>query len=167
MPPTLARRRDRQVVRLLTILRLLCNGSAPSVHALASRFHVRRESIYRDLKALQEIGFPIVGDALGRLSRPRLASEARLAVPPVFLTKRELIALTWAAKQGRVICVINSWIPMIWRNDSRANGSGGSGGRLENSSETTKTSGSRGTRLGSRRPATGPPCELRRLGLST
>jgi predicted DNA-binding transcriptional regulator YafY len=92
-------RRDRQVIRLLTILRLISNGTTSTVHALATRFHVRRESIYRDLKALQDVGYPIVGDVQGRLSRPRLAPEARLTIPPPPLTKREITALVWAVKQ--------------------------------------------------------------------
>jgi predicted DNA-binding transcriptional regulator YafY len=85
-------------VRLLTLLRLLGEGSRPTVYTLAARFHVRRESIYRDLKALQEIGYPIVGDAHGQLSRPRLAVSVHPSTPPVFLTQRELAALAWAAR---------------------------------------------------------------------
>jgi proteasome accessory factor B len=86
---------------LLTLARLLCAGSAPTVHTLAARFRVRRESIYRDLKALQEIGFPVVGDAQGRLSRPRLAPEGRPAPPLAPLTSRETAALTWAVAQAQ------------------------------------------------------------------
>jgi predicted DNA-binding transcriptional regulator YafY len=92
-------RRDRQVIRLLTLLRLISNGTTPTVYALAARFKVRRESIYRDLKVLQEVGYPLVGDAQGRLSRPRLAPEAKLTIPPPPLTRQEITALLWAAKQ--------------------------------------------------------------------
>jgi predicted DNA-binding transcriptional regulator YafY len=76
-----AARRDRQVVRLLTLLRILKEGGRPSVHDLAARFHTRRETIYRDLRALQEVGYPITGDAEGRLSRPTLPTEFRATVP--------------------------------------------------------------------------------------
>ena len=100
MTKSAAPRRDRQVVRLLTLLRLLKDGGRPSVHDLAARFHTRRETIYRDLRALQEVGYPITGDAAGYLSRPTLPSEFRATVPPVPLTQQELTALTWAAKQA-------------------------------------------------------------------
>ena len=51
-------RRDRQIVRVLAILRLLLDGGRPSVHDLAVRFKTRRETIYRDLRTLQELGYP-------------------------------------------------------------------------------------------------------------
>ncbi len=95
-----APRRDRQVVRLLTLLKLLRENGHPSVHDLAARFHTRRETIYRDLRALQEVGYPITGDAEGRLSRPTLPVEFRTPIPQVPFTKQELTALTWAAKQA-------------------------------------------------------------------
>jgi predicted DNA-binding transcriptional regulator YafY len=95
-----AARRDRQVVRLLTLLRMLKEGGRPSVHDLAARFHTRRETIYRDLRALQEVGYPITGDAEGRLSRPTLPTEFRATVPQVPFTKQELTALAWAARQA-------------------------------------------------------------------
>jgi predicted DNA-binding transcriptional regulator YafY len=97
LPPP---RRDRQVVRLLTLLKLLKENGRPSVHDLAARFHTRRETIYRDLRALQEVGYPIRGDDAGRLSRPTLPSEFRATVPQVSFTKQELTALTWAARQA-------------------------------------------------------------------
>jgi predicted DNA-binding transcriptional regulator YafY len=95
-----AARRDRQVVRLLTLLRILKEGGRSSVYELAARFHTRRETIYRDLRALQAIGYPIVGDADGRLSHPGLAPEVRATIPPVLLTQQELAALVWATKQA-------------------------------------------------------------------
>jgi predicted DNA-binding transcriptional regulator YafY len=90
-PPS---RRDRQVVRILGILKLLGEGARPHVTELAARFKTRRETIYRDLRAIQDIGYPLAGDDAGYLSRPRLPPEARAGVPPVLLTRRELAALT-------------------------------------------------------------------------
>ena len=90
---TLSPRRDRQVVRILGLLKTLIEGGRPTVHQLAARFKTRRETIYRDLHALEAIGYPIVGDESGRLSRPRLASEARPTLPPVALTRQETAAL--------------------------------------------------------------------------
>ncbi len=75
-----AARRDRQVVRLLILLKLLKEGGRPSIHDLAARFHTRRETIYRDLRALQAIGYPIVGDAEGRLSYPTLPPDVRMSI---------------------------------------------------------------------------------------
>ena len=95
----LSPRRDRQVVRILGLLKTLVEGGRPTVHQLAARFKTRRETIYRDLHTLEAIGYPIVGDESGRLSRPRLAPEARPTLPPVALTRQETAALVWAAKQ--------------------------------------------------------------------
>lgn len=94
-------RRDRQVVRILGILKTLLEGGRPTVYQLAARFKTRRETIYRDLRALQDVGYPIEGDEQGRLSRPRLAASLRPAVPPVVLTRQELAGLVWSAKRGR------------------------------------------------------------------
>ena len=53
-------RRDRQVVRILGILKTLLEGGRPTVYELAARFKTRRETIYRDLRALQDVGYPKV-----------------------------------------------------------------------------------------------------------
>jgi predicted DNA-binding transcriptional regulator YafY len=95
-----APRRDRQIVRVVAILRILLEGGRPSVYQLAARFKTRRETIYRHLHALEAIGYPIVGDESGRLSRPRLAPDLRLALPPVPLTRKEVAALVWAVKEA-------------------------------------------------------------------
>jgi len=101
MKPAPAARRDRQVVRLLGLLKTLAEGGRPSVHQLAARFKTRRETIYRDLRALQAIGYPIVGDESGLLSRPQLAPGLRTTIPPVPFTPREVAALAWAVKEAR------------------------------------------------------------------
>ena len=100
MDQVASRRRDRQVVRILGILKTLLEGGRPTVYQLAARFKTRRETIYRDLRALQDIGYPIEGDEQGRLSRPRLGASLRPAVPPVVLTRQELAALIWSVKRG-------------------------------------------------------------------
>lgn len=96
-----APRRDRQIVRVLAILRLLLDGGRSSVRDLAARFKTRRETIYRDLRTLAEVGIPIEGDETGRLSRPRLAADYRLRFAPVPLTRQEIAALAWAVKESR------------------------------------------------------------------
>jgi proteasome accessory factor B len=96
-----SRRRERQVVRLLALLDTLLEGGRPSVHELAARFRTRRETIYRDLRALEDAGYPIVGDENGRLSRPRLLAESRKRAPELRLTGPEIGALLWAVKAAR------------------------------------------------------------------
>ena len=96
---TESKRRDRQVVRILGILDALLQGGRPSVHDLARRFRTRRETIYRDLRALEDAGYPVAGDEYGHLSRPQLLSDSKRA-PQVRFTPEELNALDWAAAQA-------------------------------------------------------------------
>jgi predicted DNA-binding transcriptional regulator YafY len=93
-------RRDKQIIRVLTLLRTLKEGGRPTVHTLAARFHTRRETIYRDLKVLQQAGYPVTGDSAGCLSRPTLPADFRATSLPLAFTKQELAALTWATKQA-------------------------------------------------------------------
>ena len=90
-------RRSRQVIRLLGLLKALQDGERLHVEQLAARFHVRRETVYRDLRALEELGFPIVGDLHGVKSRPRLASRASPKSVSIPFTLSELLALAFAA----------------------------------------------------------------------
>ncbi len=100
MTQVASKRRDRQVVRILGILGALLEGGQPTIRQLATRFGTRRETIYRDLRALENAGYPISGDEAGRLSRPRLLPELRRAVPGIRLSDAEIEALLWATKQA-------------------------------------------------------------------
>lgn len=100
MPKAPSARRDRQVVRILGLLKLLIEGGRPTIYELAARYKVRRETIYQDLHALERIGYPIAGDESGRLSRPRLAADVRPSIPPVPFTRQEVSALVWAVKEA-------------------------------------------------------------------
>jgi predicted DNA-binding transcriptional regulator YafY len=91
-------RRERQIVRILTLLRVLGQGRRPTVHELAAEFRTRRETIYRDLRVLQDAGYPITGDERGRLSRPRLMSSQ---VPDIRFSPPELDALLLAIAQAQ------------------------------------------------------------------
>jgi proteasome accessory factor B len=95
-----SKRRDRQVVRILGILGSLLEGGQPAIRDLALRFGTRRETIYRDLRALEDAGYPISGDELGRLSHPRLLPEARRTAPHLRLSDEEITALLWASRQA-------------------------------------------------------------------
>jgi proteasome accessory factor B len=101
MTAVASKRRDRQVVRILGILGALLEGGQPSIHQLANRFGTRRETIYRDMRALEDAGYPVTGDDLGRLSHPRLLPEARRHAPHVRLTDTEIASLLWASKQAK------------------------------------------------------------------
>ncbi|MGA8598898.1 MAG: WYL domain-containing protein [Bryobacteraceae bacterium] len=93
-----ASRRERQIVRVLALLRVLAQGRRPTVHELAAEFRTRRETIYRDLRVLQDAGYPITGDERGRLSRPRLISSQ---VPEIRFSPTELDALLLAVAQAQ------------------------------------------------------------------
>ena len=81
------KRRERQIVRVLTLLRELVQGRALTVRELAAKFHTRRETIYRDLQVLHDAGYPIGGDDDGRWSRPRLLPAS---VPNIQFSTPEL-----------------------------------------------------------------------------
>src|SRR5690242_4660032 len=91
-------RRERQIVRVLALLRVLGQGRRATVHELAAEFRTRRETIYRDLRVLQDAGYPITGDERGRLSRPRLMSSQ---VPDIRFSAPELDALLLAIAQAQ------------------------------------------------------------------
>jgi predicted DNA-binding transcriptional regulator YafY len=95
-----SKRRDRQVVRILGILGALPEGGQPSIKQLASRYGTRRETIYRDIRALEDAGYPVTGDDRGRLSHPRLLPEARRHAPHLKFTDVELTSLLWASMQA-------------------------------------------------------------------
>lgn len=65
-------RRNRQVIRIVSLTLGLLRGDRLTVPALAAKHAVRRETIYRDLRALEDLEFPITGDIHGYKSRPRL-----------------------------------------------------------------------------------------------
>lgn len=92
-------RRERQIVRVLALLRVLSQGRTPSVQDLAAEFRTRRETIYRDLRVLQDAGYPITGDDRGRLSHPRLLTRS---VPEIRFSAPELEAMRAAAAQVKV-----------------------------------------------------------------
>jgi predicted DNA-binding transcriptional regulator YafY len=98
-----ARRRERQIVRVLGLLGSLLEGGRPSVRELAARFKTRRETIYRDLRVLEDAGYPIAGDERGCMSRPRLAQNPRQTRPEIRLNDQELNALLWASVHARGI----------------------------------------------------------------
>src|SRR3990172_7644402 len=100
MPENSPSRRDRQMVRLISLARMLMGGGSQTVYQLAARFKTRRETIYRDLRTLDDAGFPVIPDESGRFSRPRIDPAFRKLLPPVPLNAEEVAALLWAVKQA-------------------------------------------------------------------
>jgi proteasome accessory factor B len=97
-------RRERQIVRVLKLLKALGEARPITIQELAAEFHTRRETIYRDLRVLQDAGYPITGDERGRLSRPRLASPRP---PTVQFSAPELEVLLSVTSQAQPV-VLNS-----------------------------------------------------------
>jgi predicted DNA-binding transcriptional regulator YafY len=97
------RRRDRQIVRVLWLLKALGEGSPVSVSELAKRFGTRRETIYRDMRTLEDLGYPIQGDENGRFSKPRLLEDKRALRPELRLTNDECSALVWMIRHPGAI----------------------------------------------------------------
>lgn len=60
---------------------------------MARRFGTRQETIYRDLRTLEDVGFPIQGDENGQFSRPRLRSANRSTGPELRLKRDECSAM--------------------------------------------------------------------------
>jgi len=85
------------------LLRVLGQKQSTSIRDLAAQFHTRRETIYRDLRVLQDAGYPIAGDEQGRLSRPRLLASS---VPNIQFSPPELEALLLAAQTYKNLCTI-------------------------------------------------------------
>ena len=92
-------RRDRQVIRILGIVRALSQGERLTLRQLQARFSASRETIYRDVKTIQAIGYPVMGDEAGRVFPLRLDPGFRGSAPTVPLTRQEVAALMWAVKQ--------------------------------------------------------------------
>ena len=90
-------RRNRQVIRIVALMLGLLRGDRLAVPALAEKHQVRRETIYRDLRALEDLGFPITGDLHGYKSRPRLREGYQAKLMPIPFTLPELAALCFSA----------------------------------------------------------------------
>jgi predicted DNA-binding transcriptional regulator YafY len=85
---------------MLGILKALTEGGRVTIPGLAARFRTTRQSIYRDIHALEGIGIPLMGDDQGGYAGVlRPAPGFRPALPLAPLTRPELLALAWAAKE--------------------------------------------------------------------
>jgi len=80
-----------RLTRLTTILLHLQSKRVVTAQELADRFDVTQRTIYRDIRALEEAGVPIIGEAGKGYS---LVEGYR--VPPVMFTEQEINALLTA-----------------------------------------------------------------------
>lgn len=90
-------RRNRQVIRMVSLMLGLLRGDRLTVPALAEKHRVRKETIYRDLRDLEALGFPITGDIHGYKSRPRLREGYQAKLMPIPFTIPELAAICFSA----------------------------------------------------------------------
>jgi predicted DNA-binding transcriptional regulator YafY len=95
--PKPKRRASRQVIRLLTVIRMLTEGKRPKPHELAKSMGVSLRTILRDLNTLEQIGIPLRGDASGRRMVLELAPGSRETITAPPFTERESVALLWAS----------------------------------------------------------------------
>ena len=80
-----------RLIRLTTILLHLQSKRVVTAQELADRFDITQRTVYRDIRALEEAGVPIIGEAGRGYS---LVDGYR--VPPVMFTEQEINALLTA-----------------------------------------------------------------------
>jgi len=80
-----------RLTRLTNILLHLQSGRVVTAQELADKFDITQRTVYRDIKALEEAGVPIIGEVGKGYS---LADGYR--IPPVMFTQQEINALLTA-----------------------------------------------------------------------
>jgi predicted DNA-binding transcriptional regulator YafY len=85
-----------RIDRLHAILTHLQSKKRVTAQAIADRFHISLRTVYRDVKALEESGVPVIGEAGSGYS---IMEGYRL--PPVMFTQEEAAALLLGAKLTR------------------------------------------------------------------
>jgi proteasome accessory factor B len=81
-----------QAVRVQGILRTLGTRHGITIGELAEEFGVTKRTLYRDLKALEEAGYPIISEVVEGTTYWKLEPSFK-GVPPVTFTLNELTAL--------------------------------------------------------------------------
>jgi proteasome accessory factor B len=81
-----------QASRVQGILRTLGARQAITIGELAEEFGVTKRTLYRDLKALQEAGYPLLSEVVEGTTYWKLEPSFK-GVPPVTFTLNELMAL--------------------------------------------------------------------------
>jgi proteasome accessory factor B len=81
-----------QAARVQGILRTLGTRQGITIGELADEFGVTKRTTYRDLKALEEAGYPIVSEVIEGTTYWKLEPSFK-GIPPVTFTLNELMAL--------------------------------------------------------------------------
>ena len=84
----------RQIVRQLDMLRELASRRfGATIHDLEKHFEVSRRTIERDLRDLDDAGFPLTTEKRGRQNTWKLLHDKE--IPPLNFPAGELIAMTY------------------------------------------------------------------------
>jgi predicted DNA-binding transcriptional regulator YafY len=86
-----------QAARVQGILRTLGARHGITIGELAEEFNVTKRTLYRDLKALEEAGYPILSEVVDGTTYWKLEPHFR-GVPPITFTLNELMALYFSRK---------------------------------------------------------------------
>lgn len=86
-----------QAARVQGILRTLGSRHGITIGELAEEFGVTKRTLYRDLKALEEAGYPLLSEVVEGTTYWKLEPFFK-GVPPVTFTFNELIALYFSRK---------------------------------------------------------------------
>ncbi len=86
-----------QAARVQGILRTLGTRHGITIGELAEEFSVNKRTTYRDLKALEEAGYPLISEVIEGTTYWKLEPSFK-GVPPVTFTLNELMALYFSRK---------------------------------------------------------------------
>jgi proteasome accessory factor B len=86
-----------QASRVQGILRTLGVRHGITIGELAEEFGVTKRTLYRDLKALEEAGYPLISEVVDGTTYWKLEPSFK-GVPPVAFTLNELMALYFSRK---------------------------------------------------------------------
>lgn len=86
-----------QAARVQGILRTLGARQGITIGELADEFSVTKRTLYRDLKALEEAGYPILTEVIEGTTYWKLEPSFK-GIPPVTFTLNELMALYFSRK---------------------------------------------------------------------
>ena len=86
-----------QAARVQGILRILGVRQGITIAELAEEFGVTKRTVYRDLKTLEEAGYPVLSEFVEGSTYWKLEPSFK-GVPPVTFTLNELMALYFSRK---------------------------------------------------------------------
>jgi proteasome accessory factor B len=86
-----------QAARVQGLLRTLGTRQGITLAELAEEFRVTKRTIYRDIKAIEDSGYPIFSDVIEGTTYWRLEPSFK-NIPPITFTQNELMALYFSRK---------------------------------------------------------------------